>query len=505
MNVQDQTIFRCFRPRKIVNPYSKEVITTSCGRCPACLVRKGNKKAMLCSIEEEDHKYCMFVTLTYNEENIPRASFILHDGLAQFLDAKRGVTWQCEADKVYMLNLMAKCQNERIPYLWKRDVVLFLKRFRKNIQKYSNEKIRYYAVGEYGPIHFRPHFHLLFFFDQESTFENFAQALHSSWSLGRVDYSISRRKAASYVAKYVNSSVSVPRIFQVAEVCPFSSHSVRFAQQFYQSKKQEIYKDVASFACGMRRVLNGRGTNLRPWRSLESLFFPKCKGFDFKTYRKVLYANTALSTARKIFACRTGKVSITALSEIILHHLLGNDLEHIRLNGTSPLARLLLFFMDGLENLPLLPQFDVTRDIDLWNDLYGLENVSKWLGSIQRCLYHSKHFIEFVCDGICSYDVFQERTRMIMDYYRMKDYDNLTAQYDLQELLMQESCQRNEGDLDLVEDDFNKFSPFLYDNDLSLPRFGDIPLYNDFVVYSQQKLNESIKHKELNDLNNIFT
>lgn len=48
-----------------------------------------------------------------------------------------------------------------IPYLRKTDLQLFLKRFRYYVTKrLPKEKVRYYAVGEYGPVHFRPHYHL---------------------------------------------------------------------------------------------------------------------------------------------------------------------------------------------------------------------------------------------------------------------------------------------------------------------------------------------------------
>ena len=44
--------------------------------------------------------------------------------------------------------------------LRKRDFQLFMKRLRK---KYSDDRIRFYACGEYGSETFRPHYHAILF------------------------------------------------------------------------------------------------------------------------------------------------------------------------------------------------------------------------------------------------------------------------------------------------------------------------------------------------------
>ena len=52
-----------------------------------------------------------------------------------------------------------------IPFLNYVDVQNYIKRLRKYLFKKlgSYETLHFYAVGEYGPVHFRPHFHLLLF------------------------------------------------------------------------------------------------------------------------------------------------------------------------------------------------------------------------------------------------------------------------------------------------------------------------------------------------------
>ena len=72
-----------------------------------------------------------------------------------------------------LLSILGKINHNvpnRIPYVCNRDLDLFLKRLRSY---YPDEKIRYYALSEYGPTSFRPHWHLLLF----SNSERFSQTI----------------------------------------------------------------------------------------------------------------------------------------------------------------------------------------------------------------------------------------------------------------------------------------------------------------------------------------
>ena len=52
-----------------------------------------------------------------------------------------------------------------IPFLNYVDVQNYIKRLRKHLYQIlgSYETLHFYAVGEYGPVHFRPHYHILLF------------------------------------------------------------------------------------------------------------------------------------------------------------------------------------------------------------------------------------------------------------------------------------------------------------------------------------------------------
>lgn len=89
-----------------------------CGRCIPCRVNKRKIWTHRIELEAEQSDYSIFVTLTYDDENIPNP-----------------------------------------PNVSKSEVQNFLKRLRD----YYKKPFRYYAVGEYGDKTKRPHYHLIIF------------------------------------------------------------------------------------------------------------------------------------------------------------------------------------------------------------------------------------------------------------------------------------------------------------------------------------------------------
>lgn len=102
-----------------------------CGKCIACRLDYAREWAIRCHHEASLHDKNCFITLTYNNENLP---------------SDRSVS--------------------------KRELQLFIKRLRKSIEP---KRIRFYGCGEYGDdIGQRPHYHIIVFgydFDDKETHE----------------------------------------------------------------------------------------------------------------------------------------------------------------------------------------------------------------------------------------------------------------------------------------------------------------------------------------------
>ena len=463
----------CEHPRFVRNRYTREEIQVPCGCCSACLSSKSSNMSLQCSIEEQDHKYCFFVTLTYSNFYVPlcepvlsndKKYYILYNRCNRLLsDDRLGEILGYDAVSNYkstssMSLLQDKCNLGRyIPYANKIDLQLFIKRFRKQLSKYTCEKIRYYAVSEYGPVHYRPHYHLLFFFDERETFEVFSKVLSTCWTYGRVDASLSRKKCSSYVAGYVNSCVSLPRLFTCSSLRPFSTHSTFFAKGFYKGQAKKIYEDGPERFMFQSRSVCGNFIDFSPWRSLTTLFYPKCREFNRKSHAELLYSYTILRHVRQVFGDRP----ISELVDLINTSSVTEDNERI----------MRYFFGDRVDEY-------------IFDD--------RTPSSIASELYLSKHFLEFCCSECFEWYVVQR----IVEFYKYRDYCNLYMQYVQQE------------DMITRFPDFPDVWRFFYYNALPsfeyLPTLKNTPFYRQFVIDSRRMAEEKIKHKVLNDINLVF-
>lgn len=159
---------------KIVDSSSQIATLIPCGQCVGCRLERSRNWAMRCMDEAQISKDNSFITLTYSDDNLPE------DG-----------------------NLV------------KRDLQLFFKRLRKNLDK----KVRYYACGEYGEKFGRPHFHACIFGysfpDRKflkvtgSGFNIYrSMELEKSWTVGYASVSDFSFETAAYVARYCMKKVT---------------------------------------------------------------------------------------------------------------------------------------------------------------------------------------------------------------------------------------------------------------------------------------------------------
>ena len=327
-----KAVDHCQHRSFITNKYTGARIAVDCGQCDYCIHKRAKKASMRVKTAGSAFKYSYFVTLTYDNEHIPLMnckvlyseyedalgisgdihfgneyhqyipvseykcddnSKLCHiffeqvQGTVPFdreikeyapvkdnwflsMDAIRSFIYKTQSVEktVYPVAEQYGIDN-LIPFLNYVDVQNYIKRLRKHLfQKLgSYETLHFYAVGEYGPVHFRPHYHLLLFTNSDEVAEVLRYCHDKSWRLGRSDFQRSAGGSSSYVASYVNSLCASPLLYRSCRAFrPRSRASVGFFEKGCDFVEDEdpyaqIERKIDSVVNG--RVYNFNGISVR--------------------------------------------------------------------------------------------------------------------------------------------------------------------------------------------------------------------------------------------------
>lgn len=142
-------------------------MTVSCGQCIGCRLERSRQWAVRCMHEKQMHDDACFITLTYDDDNLPFGeTLVLSD-------------WQ---------------------------------KFMKRLVK-KNGPIRFYHCGEYGDDTNRPHYHAILFGYRPDDPELFSTSgetklyaspsLRNTWGMGHCTFGDATFETAAYVARYI--------------------------------------------------------------------------------------------------------------------------------------------------------------------------------------------------------------------------------------------------------------------------------------------------------------
>lgn len=276
-----------------------------CGHCSACLLSRSQRWVERLEHESRNHRYQLFVTLTYDDAYIPVLSKLgscFHDPDRSHVGVdKPRISFNTEdfvlPDDVKTLDYIDSV--DYIYYLSHSDAQKFIKRLRTNLYRYltrNNYEVpqsifRYFLVGEYGTQpkdgkHFRPHYHCILWFDSEFEAQAVESLIRKSWKFGFVDSSFVSSTANSYVAKYLNCLTDLPSVYRHREIRPFAHFSKcppigfdfftdkKIQEIFYNSTPETLYPDFKKLTLRQRSI----------WRTLQDWLFPKCSRFDRITH-----------------------------------------------------------------------------------------------------------------------------------------------------------------------------------------------------------------------------
>jgi len=231
-------------------------ITIACGQCIGCRLERSRIWAMRAVHEAKMYKRNCFITLTYNDENLP----------------ERG----------------------RLKY---EDFVLFMKRLRKK----HGENIRFYMCGEYGDLD-RPHYHAIIFnhdWDDKTYFKtsNSKEKIYTSedltklWGLGHASTGNATFESAAYIARYCMQKINGERAEEHYKRYDFLGEYSLVPEFNEMSRKPGIGGDWLRFHIkdvytNDKIIINGKETNVPKFydKILKRLDPEKLR--DFKEIRE---------------------------------------------------------------------------------------------------------------------------------------------------------------------------------------------------------------------------
>lgn len=546
-----KVVDHCQHRSFITNKYTGVRIAVDCGQCDYCIHKRAKKASMRVKTAGSAFKYSFFVTLTYDNVHIPLMNCkVLHseyddavgisgdihfgneyhqyipvsdyrcddDSLLRhiFFEQVQGTVpfdreikeyvsvkdnWYLSLDAIR--NFIRKTQavdktdypvseqygrDNLIPFLNYVDVQNYIKRLRKHIfqQLGSYETLHFYAVGEYGPVHFRPHYHLLLFTNSIKVAEVLRYCHDKSWKLGRSDFQRAAGGASSYVASYVNSLIAAPLLYRSCRAFrPRSRASLGFFEKGCDFVEDEdpyaqIEQKIDSVVNG--RVYNFNGISVRstpPMSYIRTLLprFSSARNDDSTAIARILLAvhRTPQRIAR--FGIIHYKESVLSLVNAYYKYLKVNSI------------------LTDDDKIILHASRCITRFCNCSSDV----DAESYINKLYRLfLYVFKFFRNWHLPSFGSdISAYSGRISFIIktgiEYEKKADYENLRSVYGFRSQYPELSAcmfvlPANGQELDFLHSVSSE----------------TIHLLEQLRYRSSTFCRDMIKHKKLNDANNIF-
>lgn len=166
---------QCLHPITLKNDlkmqarYGTNFRTVPCGKCAACIDRARKEWFVRVKQECKNSINTRFITLTYSDKYLPHNS-------------------------------------KGFPCFNKRDVQLFFKRLRKELEPIYRQfgvdfRLRYFLVGEYGSDFGRPHYHAILF-NLPPNLDPW-RLVYNNWKMGRISCTKCKMSRVGYCVNYM--------------------------------------------------------------------------------------------------------------------------------------------------------------------------------------------------------------------------------------------------------------------------------------------------------------
>lgn len=300
---QNLVSFGCLHPLKILTKDGEEIYVP-CRKCAYCRQHRADLSSYLTRLElasysNSSNRCTLFVTLTYSNACIPRVRFIADSSpLVRFssFDGELLDTQFYSNHEKKQLQKLSTYYSSRFPNYFNHgelpvlnfpDVQGFLKRLRSRLYRKYKERVclRYALCGEYGENYGRPHYHLLLFFEKQSHRCYVRKCIDEIWLFGHSYSKYFTGTNASYLASYCVGQNSLCPLFSRGSFRARFLHSCRLGEDFIRQKPTLFRQFQSGLASPKSSVIDGKDASIYIPLSLQSTFFPLCRGFRFCDYR----------------------------------------------------------------------------------------------------------------------------------------------------------------------------------------------------------------------------
>lgn len=185
---------------------TKENMYVPCGRCTACRIARTRDWTVRMLHEIESWPFSVFVTLTYDDNNLPGDNSLI-----------------------------------------KSEFQLWIKRLRRMLK---GNKIKYYGCGEYGEKHGRPHYHAIIYGLSVEDKPLFLE----TWNKGFVYVGNVSYNSARYVAGYIQKKYNGPmakKVYGNRQV-PFQLQSQGIGKEYALKNATRLRKELCVSVRGVK-------------------------------------------------------------------------------------------------------------------------------------------------------------------------------------------------------------------------------------------------------------
>lgn len=244
-----------------IHGIKKKVQTIPCGHCWACKLNYSAEWATRIMCEAKEHQHNYWITLTYDDEHLPKYEAFT-DGENTFYDDG---TWNGTLEP--------------------EQVTRFIKRLRKEL---NTTGMKYFYCGEYGEHTKRPHYHMILMgaplditkfydFHQDDAFKMHwkSEQIEKLWKYGMIDVSELEWSNAAYTARYCvkkifNEPKSETEYAKMGKISEFVRMSRRpgIAKNYYENHKYEIYAGDEM----IMRTIKGNVGRYKPPKAWDKIF-----------------------------------------------------------------------------------------------------------------------------------------------------------------------------------------------------------------------------------------